>query len=1117
MAAKILPVTEFEKRYQHLNAQQKQAVDTLDGPVMVVAGPGTGKTELLSVRAANILNKTDVNPHNILCLTYTESGASAMRERLAQLIGPDAYKVSVHTFHSFGSEIINRYSEYFYHGAHFRPSDELSTYEVLSEIFDKLPHDSPLASKMNDQFTHLGDTQVAISELKKSGLTPDELLQILDRNDAFIEWLKPRLESAFGARMSKKQFGAIEDLILEISKYQEQPLKLINYQPLWQQTHDSLKRALDHATANSSTAPLSEWKRQWITKHDDGSLTLKDAKRDHKLRAVASVYYDYLRAMQDRSLFDFDDMILRVVHGMEVFNELCYELQEQYLYVMVDEFQDTNDAQMRLIWNLTNAPTNEGRPNLMIVGDDDQAIYRFQGATLSNILDFDKLYRDVVIIPLKDNYRSDSKILELSRSVIKQADERLESVIKDLDKTLTPHHKAELPDIDYCTYTTPQHEYVAVAETLAEQLKQNQERSRAIIARRHRQLQEILPYLHAAGIPLIYDRQEDILETEPIKQLELVGRVIDLLVMQRLSDADVLMPQLLAHEAWGINPKDLWQLSIEANRRSASWLEVMLERNDRLNDIANWIVATAQKAQNAGLEPMIDWLFGTEEPQVSDTAQDDVSEPFSDGPKETFISPLRAYFFPTDSLQDTPGKYLAHLSALRTLRQRIREYRPDTSLKLHDLITFIDTHRELNLPIQGVRRVGENSNAVELLTAHRAKGLEFDDVFVIGLTDANWGETARTRARLVAFPHNLPLGFDTDTTDEKLRLLYVALTRAKEQLHLSTHRSLDNGKTMLPIGYLQTGTLSPVEQTDPSLDIDINIAQIDWRAPYYSLEHGTMHELLSPVLDRYRLSSTHLNNYLDVSRGGPELFLLQNLLRFPQAMSPSAAFGSAIHSALQRAHAHLRATGKRRPLEDVLGNFDEELLRYQLSDDDFDKLQKRGAQTLTTFLEARYDSFTPDQQVEYSFATEEIKLGDACITGAIDLIDIDEETKTIKVTDYKTGKPSHSWKGRADYEKIKLHHYRQQLLIYKLLIENSRQFAGYRVTSGIIEFVEPDAGGNIQRLELDCDGLDEEINQLILLIQGVWKRIMNLDFGTQQAYSTNLDGIIAFEDDIRNS
>ncbi|HEX8390192.1 MAG TPA: UvrD-helicase domain-containing protein, partial [Candidatus Saccharimonadales bacterium] len=194
----------FKERYKALNDAQRQAVDTIEGPLMVIAGPGTGKTELLSLRVANILRVSDTAPQNILCLTFTESGATAMRERLAGLIGADAYRVAIHTFHSFGSEIINQYGEYFYHGAHFRPADELTGYETLRAIFEKLPHDNPLSSTMNGDFTYLRDVQSTISDLKKSGLTSDELTAILDRNDRFSAWLQPRLDAALGDRLSKK-------------------------------------------------------------------------------------------------------------------------------------------------------------------------------------------------------------------------------------------------------------------------------------------------------------------------------------------------------------------------------------------------------------------------------------------------------------------------------------------------------------------------------------------------------------------------------------------------------------------------------------------------------------------------------------------------------------------------------------------------------------------------------------------------------------------------------------------------------------------------------------------------------------------------------------------------
>ena len=145
----------YEKRYQKLNNAQKLAVDNIDGPIIIVAGPGTGKTELLSMRTANILQKTDTLPENILCLTFTDSGANAMRERLTQIIGKEAYKVAIHTFHSFGSEIINRFGKFFYNEAHFKSADELNVFEIINQILKELNYDNPLANTLDDNYIYI--------------------------------------------------------------------------------------------------------------------------------------------------------------------------------------------------------------------------------------------------------------------------------------------------------------------------------------------------------------------------------------------------------------------------------------------------------------------------------------------------------------------------------------------------------------------------------------------------------------------------------------------------------------------------------------------------------------------------------------------------------------------------------------------------------------------------------------------------------------------------------------------------------------------------------------------------------------------------------------------------
>ncbi len=1102
---------EFEKRYKALNANQKKAVDTIDGPVMVVAGPGTGKTELLSVRVANILKKTDTLPQNILCLTFTESGAVAMRERLAGLLGPDAYKVAIHTFHSFGSEIINQFGEYFYQGAHFRPADELSSYQVLTDILQKLSHDNLLASTMNGDFTYLRDIQTSISELKRSGLTPDEFDKVLGRNDQFISWFQPKLNDTFGAKLSKKTIPLVDSLLGELETYTEEPLELIGYVPLHELIHESLRVANEEAVSTDSTKPLSAWKKTYVEKNAEGEPTLKDEKRCRKLHALSAIYYDYLVSMQEHELYDYDDMILRTVHALEVFNELRFSLQETYQYILVDEFQDTNDAQMRLVWNLTNNPTSEGHPNLMVVGDDDQAIYRFQGALLSNILDFTTRYSDVQIVTLTDNYRSHEDILRVARSIIVQGDERLENTLEGIDKTLTPHRESTQPLVAQHRYESTIEEHHALAELIAADSKTNPADTRAVIARNHRQLVALMPHLQAAGLPLHYERQEDVLDSEPVKQLELTARAVHALASQQHELANQLVAELLAHPAWNIPPMELWQLSLKAHREHVSWLEVMTTSSGKIRDIAEWLLGAAQQSHHQPLEYMLDFIFGVVDEQLPDTTGEEEGD-ISAASVEKFVSPLRNYFFTENILEKQPGTYLAYLSALQKIRAALRDYRPDKTLTLEDFVEFIDLHHRLELPIQGHGEVETGQNPVILLSAHKAKGLEFDTVYITDAQNNIWGAGARRRGRLISFPSNLPLSPVGENDDERLRLLYVAVTRARDQLVLFCARTNDGGKELLPIGSISEDELTITEHDAFDAPNAITATEHDWRSVFLSVGETDKQHLLAPLLETYKLSPTHLNNFLNVARGGPELFLLHNLLRFPQAKSPDAGYGSAIHATLQRAHQHLLATGEQRPVEDVLHDFEANLQTCQMSADDFTKYLQRGSDALHSFLDQRYDSFSQTQSTERSFSGDAIHIDGAFATGIIDLVDIDKATKTVFVTDYKTGKAVRTWQGRTDYEKIKLHHYEQQLMFYKLLVERSRQFSGYTVSGARIEFVEPDASGKIILLDYTYD--NKKLIEFERLVSKVWHRICSLDFSLGRDYDASIKGILEFESDL---
>lgn len=1110
---------EFSKAYAALNPRQKEAVDTIEGPVMVVAGPGTGKTQLLSMRVANILRRTDVLPSNILCLTFTESAATAMRSRLVSLMGQDAYKVAIHTFHSFGGEVINHNPQYFYQGAHFRPADELSSYEVLEPIFAELPHKNPLATTLNGEFTALRDVQQGIGQLKKASLLPDELVKVLNHNDTFLDFAEPILHRAFDVpRLSKKHLADIESALKELEAHQPEVMPISLFKPLAEVCAHELARALEAAEEASSTQPVTAWRNRWLERNQRRAFVFKDRARSKKLRALGAIYQKYLEGMLERELYDFDDMILRVVHGLEVFPELRYNLQEQYQYILIDEFQDTNGAQLRLLQNLTNSDVNEGRPNILVVGDDDQAIYSFQGAEIGNILQFRDLYRNPVTVTLTDNYRSTDAILNSARAVITQGIERLEVMMDDIDKTLTAHTRPGQTTSELHQFANPTEQY----QWITNQIKQLISAGAApheivVLGRNHRQLLQILPHLRQAGLAITYERRNNVLEAEHIVALTLLARVIVALQQQRFDIAEAILPRLLSYEFWGLKTEEVWQLSLSAYRQHKFWLELMLEGAGKLKRIAEFLIVTSHEAQHEPLETMLDRLMGSTEPQVPNDIEEENDNGVLAGPdEEAFISPLRDYYFNQKRLEANPSEYLIMLSNLAVIRRRLREYRPDQPLALADFVGFIDLHEKTHTAIVDSGDHTEDGQAIQLMTAHKSKGLEFDAVFVLSCQEEIWGNSSRTRTSGVRFPRNLPIEPAGQTDDDCLRLFFVAMTRARAHLYMTYYQADDSGRESLPASFLQTDAFQPIAHAAGDITAELlQTLEPTWHTRHINSPHVMKQTLLKPQLDRYQLSVTHLNNFLDVTAGGPQAFLLQNLLRFPQAMGIGAVFGSAVHAVLQRAHVHLTSSGEKRPVEDILHDFELQLQNARLNERDFSYLLEKGSDVLPVYLTERYGSFAAEQLAEYSFTNQSVVVGTARLTGAIDLLDLDKNGGIVTVTDYKTGKPSPHWRGATEYEKIKLHKYRQQLMMYKLLVEGSRDFGQqYRVHRGIIEFVESDAEGRVHRLEMDFDA--DELERFKVLVQAVWQHIMDLDMPDTSSYQPNYGGIRRFEDDLLN-
>ncbi len=1069
----------FEERYAQLNAEQRQAVEAIDGPVMVLAGPGTGKTELLSMRVANILKKTDTNPENILCLTYTENGADAMRRRLVSIIGQAAYKVAIHTFHSFGTEIINQHRDIFYNGAQFQPADTIATYEILRTIFAELPLNDPLASMMNGEFTAQRDTSKAISELKKAGLTSDELRAILDANDLVIEQAERVVAPIISARVSKKMIPQLETALATLRPLSSDELRY-GVPDLMRVIIDTLEQAI-------AQNALSAWKSRFFEKNDQNEQVMKARRQQKKLRSVVHIYERYIDDMQKAGLYDYDDMILQVVHALEVNDNLRFNLQEKFHYLLVDEFQDTNLAQLRILNSLTNNPVNEDRPNIFIVGDDDQAIYSFQGADINNILNFQTVYPAAERIVLTENYRSTQAVLDTARTIIQQGSERLEQQDPALNKQLHANRKND-GDVTFTELDSIAQERQWVAQQVKAALNEGETPSDiAVLLHRHNDIQSLLPYFARENITVRYERRDNIFELPPIMALELLGRTVIALARSQHDLANALLPRILAHPAFGFSSQDIWNLSSKAYDNHARWIDEM-EKHPSFVECREWFIDLTVSSLTTPLEMMIDELLGVPTEQRKPGA-------------------LYTYFFTQEKLQEDPASYLVCLDALRLLRERLTDYHPLETLTLASFIEFIDLHQRIGDRIQLTHSVGETNNAVNVMTAHSAKGLEFQRVFVVGVTDNEWGVKARGRSSSISYPDNLALAPQDQSYDERLRLFYVALTRAKRYLSVSYAVQGESGKPQLPASFLVDRhdiTHVPLSQ---QIDQLTELAEIEWYHPLLE-PHDDLFTLLRPRLEHYRLSATNLNSFLDVTRGGPHYFLVSRLLYFPGVVSPYACYGLAVHATLQQAHNEFNTKGTLKPIEDVLIDFEMNLRRYRMIDGDFEHYVQKGNDELTAYLSAKQSEFSQSQQSELNLSGQQSMFGDVKLGGILDLVAIDREHKTIQVFDYKTGRPETAWRGND----IRLHKYRQQLLFYKLLLENSRDYSSYTVTQGTLDYIQPTSSGVISSLSLEFE--PEEIERFKKLVTSVWEHITTLNLPDTSGYSPDLKGLLAFEQDL---
>jgi DNA helicase-2/ATP-dependent DNA helicase PcrA len=405
---------------------------------------------------------------------------------------------------------------------------------------------------------------------------------------------------------------------------------------------------------------------------------------------------------------------------------------------------------------------------------------------------------------------------------------------------------------------------------------------------------------------------------------------------------------------------------------------------------------------------------------------------------------------------------------------------------------------------------------VNLLTAHKSKGLEFEIVFILSGNESTW---ANKKANATYLPKNLPITPAGDSEADWLRLFFVTLTRAKDHIYITNHRAADNGKGTDRLRFLgmmnsvdvEEGTVDHINSTD-ILESSVLLANQNIRTDFLDSEKA----LLDSILENLVLPITHVNNFLNIPKGGPMYFLENNVLRFPQAKTPNAGYGSAMHNILNKSLMFLK-TQKKYPILDEVKKWFTEFLQFErLSRADYKNFLAKGLSALDLIYKEKILTMQETDVFEVDFKNEGVTLqgedGLIPLTGKIDVLHF-KDKHDVYVADYKTGRSFTDWvKGNNENEKIKLHFYRNQLVFYKILIKKSKNLNHLNVLGGVLEFIE----GDNELRDLYLDITDGDMERLGSIIKGVHKRIMNHDFTIPEELVGlgELEGIERFEEEM---
>lgn len=969
----------FNTAYAKLNSAQKEAVDTIEGPVMVVAGPGTGKTQILTLRIANILRLTDTKPENILALTFTENGARNLKERLRGFIGSAAYRVNAFTFHSFADNLIRQYPEAYNQIIGSRPARELEKFSIIEDILTN--PDFKLLRPLGDPTYYVKSLINQLSELKREYVSPNDLASIIDKQETDLS-LAPKFHEK-GAHKGKVK---------------------------------------------------SEWQKQ--------------EKVIQKNRELLLVYRLYESSLRAKKLYDFDDMIVETIKALEQNPDMLLDLQESYQYLLADEHQDVNGSQNKILSLLANYHDS---PNIFVVGDEKQAIFRFQGASLENFLYFETAFPGTKIITLTDNYRSGQSILDLAHSLV----EVEEGPLKELRVPL--ESKTTAATIELAQFQNQAIETNFVVDEITKLLANDVPAEEvAIILRTNKEVEYFAAALRQKGIPAKPSADSDILE-HPITKA-----VLELLTATTELNNENALFLVLQQPYWKLPVSDVF--TICASRSYASPLSSILFSRDKLDELnlsdaeaVSRVATVLTKARESALvesPPRVLQQLITESGLLMTVEEASIG----------------------DSIQ-----------VIRRLYDEIESMlNQNKNLTLSGVVDELKLMMTHNVTLTAPYLVTDKQS-VAVMTAHKAKGLEFLHTFIPALTDSKWGKVKSRSSFKVPLTKHLKEDL-VDVSDDDRRLLYVALTRAKSGLHLSLALNNNEGSEQLPSRFLEELDLSEVKV----IDTKPYEAKFDVAESLVATESTIKipEKFLIDVLSDRGFSATSLNNYLT----SPWDFIFRNVLRLPEIQPLHMQYGTALHNVLELATKMHTSKGKLPSTTEMNKYLNNALEHLPLNDAEFTRLHEQALSELTVYLEHLKSTLpvktTEEFKLRVMFKTGIDALPEIPLTGKFDRLDFDESGKLLRVVDYKTGNP----KTRNEIEgktKNADGNYKRQLVFYILLLslyDDER----YQTNETLLSFVRADSKGRIHEELFTIT--NEEIESLKLEISRAVQEIVSGEY-----------------------